>query len=347
MIVLGTPLRPFSGGQPVTYAPDVSRRPKAVVPLLAIGLVVAVMARLMLGMGELAWPGDPQVLGLRWHRAAMACVCGGALAVAGVLLQTFLRNPLASPDLTGVASGAGLGVLVASFASFIAGQTLSPLLFGPAALAGALVTLGLVGSLARRGGRSDPIAMVLIGVAVGIVATSIGMVIQHLMPPDPARPAIRWMIGSLDEQLPGWIVGIGAGIVGAATGLAMAFGPSLDAASMSDEEALSVGVRVRKLRVWMFVLAGVLTSVAVVFGGPIGFVGLVCPHLVRSAMGPSHRPLLIGTLLAGALMLVTSDIVVRCVSFQYGRLPVGVVTALVGAPILVAMLRRGVGAWGA
>lgn len=315
--------------------------------MLLIALIAAVALRLMLSPGELSWPSDGQVLGLRWHRAALACVCGGGLGVAGVLLQTFLRNPLASPDLTGVASGAGLGVLVASFVSFKAGQTLSPLLFGPAALAGSLATLSLVGSLARRGGRSDPIAMVLIGVSVGIVATSLGMVIQHLMPPDPARPAIRWMIGSLDEQLPGWIVGVGAVIVCGATGLAVAFGPSLDAAAMSDEEATSVGVRVGALRVWMFVLAGMLTSVAVVLGGPIGFVGLVCPHLVRSMMGPAHRWLAIGTLFAGALMLVSADIVVRSVSLQYGRLPVGVVTALLGAPVLVAMLRRGVGAWGA
>lgn len=311
-----------------------------------MGLLVVASVRLLLGNGGLAWPADPEVLGLRWHRVALALVCGGGLAVAGVLLQTFLRNPLASPDLTGVASGAGLGVLVAAFVAFKFEQPLSPLLFGPAALLGAIATLGLVGSLARRGGRSDPVAMVLIGVSIGIVATSAGMVIQHLMPPDPARPAIRWMIGSLDEQMPGWVVMIAAVTVAGASLIAVFLGPSLDAASMSDEEASSVGVRVRALRLWMFVLAGVLTSVAVVLGGPIGFVGLVCPHLVRSAIGPGHRSLVVGSLLAGGIMLVGSDIVVRCVSFEYGRLPVGVVTALVGAPVLIAMLRRGVGAWG-
>lgn len=321
-------------------------RAGAILTTLVIALVGAACLRLLMGSGGLGWPADSDVLGLRWHRVALASVCGGGLAVAGVLLQTFLRNPLASPDLTGVASGAGLGVLLAAFVAFKAGQTLSPLLFGPAAFLGAIAALGLVGLLARRGGRSDPVAMILIGVSIGIVATSAGMVIQHLMPPDPARPAIRWMIGSLDEQTPGWIVAVAAAIVGVATLIAFRFGPSLDAASMSDEEASSVGVRVRSLRIWMFVLAGLLTSVAVVLGGPIGFVGLVCPHLVRSAIGPAHRTLVVGALLAGALMLVGSDIVVRCISFEYGRLPVGVVTALVGAPILVVMLRRGVGAWG-
>lgn len=321
-------------------------RPGTILTLLAVTLLGAALLRLLLGTGGIAWPEEAQVLGLRWHRVALASVCGGALAVAGVLLQTFLRNPLASPDLTGVASGAGFGVLLAAFVAFRAGQTLSPLLFGPAAFLGAIAALGLVGLLARRGGRSDPVAMILIGVSIGIVATSAGMVVQHLMPPDPARPAIRWMIGSLDEQMPGWIIAIAAAVVGVATFVAVRLGPSLDAASMSDEEALSVGVRVRSLRIWMFVLAGLLTSVAVVLGGPIGFVGLVCPHLVRSAIGPAHRTLVVGALLAGALMLVGSDIVVRCISFEYGRLPVGVVTALVGAPILVVMLRRGVGAWG-
>ncbi|MBX3368356.1 MAG: iron ABC transporter permease [Phycisphaeraceae bacterium] len=325
---------------------DVLSRRYAIIAVFGAGLVAVAWVRLLLGTEGLVWPRDPEVLALRWHRVALAAVCGGGLAVAGVLLQTFLRNPLASPDLTGVASGAGLGVLVASYLAFRGGQTLSPVMFGPAAVVGALVTLAIVGSLARRRGRGDPIALVLIGVCVGIVATSMGLLVQHLMPPDPARSAIRWMVGSLDEQMPGWVVALGAGVVACASLVVFRLGPSLDAASMSDEEAASVGVRVRALRVLMFVLAGLLTAVAVMLGGPIGFVGLVCPHLVRSLVGPSHRTLVVGTLLVGATMLIGADVVVRLVSLEYGRLPVGVVTALLGAPVLILMLRRGVGAWG-
>lgn len=323
-----------------------SRRAPFTILILLLALGGAAALRLALGTHGLSWTADAEVRALRLHRIALACTCGSALAVAGVVLQTLLRNPLASPDLTGVASGSGLGVLLAAFIAHRAGQTLSPTLFGPAALAGALVTLSIVALAARRSGRSDPVAMVLIGVSIGILAAALGMLLQHLMPPDPARPATRWLIGSLDEQTPTRVVIVAATLVILSTGAITAIGPSLDAASLSDEEAASVGVRIGTLRAFMFVLAGVLTSIAVVLGGPIGFVGLVCPHVVRSLAGPSHRPLAISTALAGALMLVLADIAVRCIDLDYGRLPIGVVTAVVGAPILIIMLRRGVGAWG-
>lgn len=302
---------------------------------------------MMLGADGLAWPRDPEVRGLRLHRVGLAGVCGSALAVAGVVLQAFLRNPLASPDLTGVAAGSGLGVLVAAFVAYHAGQVLSPVMFGPAALAGALATLFAVGVASRRGGRSDPVAMVLIGVSIGILAAALGLLVQQAMPPDPARPVTRWLIGSLDEQMPGWVVVTGACVVLVSTALIAWVGPTLDAASLSDEEAASVGVRVGVLRWSMFLIAGALTSVAVVLGGPIGFVGLVCPHVVRTLAGPSHRALAIGAAMAGGVMLVGADVVVRLIQFDHGRLPIGVVTALIGAPVLIAMIRKGVGAWGA
>lgn len=328
------------------YPPAVQRRPLEII--LALGALAAgmVVLRLAVGPGGLAWP-EPEVLGLRWNRASLALVCGGSLALAGVILQALLRNPLASPDLTGVASGAGFGVLAAAYAAFAMGHALPPGMYPPAAFVGALATLGVVGLIAGRPGRSDPVAMILVGVSVGLVAASGGMLFQHMMPPDPARPAVRWLIGSLDEQLPGWVTGATGAMLAAGVAATAWLGPALDGVSLSDEEAASIGVRVRALRLGMFALAGGLTANAVVLGGPIGFVGLICPHLVRSLAGPGHRTLAIGATLAGAALLVGADVLVRVIDLPHGRLPVGVVTALVGAPVLIAMLRRGVGAWGA
>lgn len=325
----------------------VTRRATCTILFLACTLVACVALRMILGTDGVAWPADAEIRGLRLHRVGLASVCGAALAVAGVVLQAFLRNPLASPDLTGVAAGSGLGVLVAAFLAYGLGEALSPAMFGPAALVGALATLFLVGAASRRSGRSDPVAMVLIGVSVGIMAAALGLLVQQAMPPDPSRPVTRWLIGSLDEQMPGWVVVAGACVVVLCTGAIALAGPTLDAASLSDEEAASVGVRVGVLRWSMFLIAGTLTSVAVVLGGPIGFVGLVCPHVVRTVAGPAHRSLVIGAALAGGVMLVGADVVVRVCQFDHGRLPIGVVTALIGAPVLIMMIRKGVGAWGA
>ncbi len=317
----------------------------ATIGVLLLLVTGAVVLRISLGSGGLSWP-EAEIRGLRLHRIALAMVCGSALAVAGVVLQAFLRNPLASPDLTGVAAGSGLGLLIAAYVAYRMGEVLAPALFGPAAMTGALLTLALVGLASRRGGRSDPVAMVLIGVSVGILASALGMLVQQMMPPDPSRSVTRWLIGSLDEHASVRLVVASGAIVASAIGLVVMVGPSIDAAALCDEEAASVGVRIGPLRWLMFVLAGVLTAVAVVLGGPIGFVGLVCPHLVRSFAGPSHRGLVVGAAIAGALMLVSADVVVRLVDLGHGRLPIGVVTAIVGAPVLIAMLRRGVGAWG-
>ena len=318
----------------------------ATIGMLVLLLAGAAILRMSLGPDGLALPSDAEVFGLRLRRVALAMVCGSALSVAGVVLQAFLRNPLASPDLTGVAAGSGLGLLLAVFAAYKLGEVLTPAMFGPAAMGGALATLAVVGLASRRGGRSDPVAMVLIGVSVGIVASALGLLVQHMMPPDPARPVTRWLIGSLDEGASALLILTGGAITVAGVVVVVWVGPSIDAASLSDEEAASVGVRVGVLRWTMFVLAGGLTSIAVVLGGPIGFVGLVCPHVVRSIAGPSHRGLVVGAALAGAVMMVVADVLVRLIDLDFGRLPIGVVTAIVGAPVLIVMLRRGVGAWG-
>lgn len=182
--------------------------------------------------------------------------------------------------------------------------------------------------------------MILVGVVVGILAASMTQLIQQLMPPEQGRSAANAFLGGIRENEIGWgeLGTIGVLTVACVCWAAM-LGPAMDAAAMGDDEALSVGVGLGRLRVMLFVIAGVLSAGAVVVAGPIGFVGLICPHFVRLASGPRHRGLVIGAALAGAVLVVGADTFVRIVTPPTGRLPLSVITAVIGGPVLVHMLR--------
>lgn len=304
-------------------------------------LALAIAARLLIGgtdQWDVLWP-------LRAQRAAGGIVAGAALAVAGVLLQGLLRNPLASPDLLGMASGAGLGVMTAVLIASRAGTGLGAAglgiaATGTAALIGALVTLALVYLFAQRNGMINPVSLVLIGVVVGVVCGAGMSVVQYLIPPGAKELASRWSAGAIRDDLT-WPQLAVAGTVVAFTSISAAWsGRTLDAASLPDDEAASVGVGISKLRLLLFLASGVLAATSVVIAGPIGFVGLICPHVVRLAAGPGHRVLIVGAAIAGAALVVWSDIAVRLLDVRQGRLPLSVFTAIVGGPVLVVLLRR-------
>lgn len=303
-------------------------------------LALAVLLRLLVASDGLHWPSDEAVLRLRLDRAVSGIVVGGGVALAGVLLQALLRNPLASPDILGLASGAQLGVMTSIYLGFLAGQGAVPLLgrVGPA-LAGSLAGLGLVYALSRRRGVVDPLAMILVGVIVAILAGAGSQMLQHLMP-DRGFEASRWLLGSLPDDLSPTLLGMSGAVVAASLAIGIVLGPQMDAASLSDDEALSVGVNIKRLRPTLFVLSGVLAAATVVIAGPIGFVGLVCPHVMRLLAGPSHRPLVIGSTLLGGALVVFADVLVRAIPTPTGRLPLGVLTTLIGGPVFVVLLRR-------
>lgn len=317
---------------------------RAAVTILILGLVLsgAVWLRLLVGEpgGALRWPSDAATMQLRAERVCSGAVVGIALAVAGVMLQCLLRNPLASPDIIGLAAGAGLGVMVEAYLAWLAGATV---VAGgasiPAALVGALAALGVVYGLSQRRGLIEPVRLILVGVIVSIICGSAMVFVQYLLP-NRAFEVSRWMLGSLsDDNTARRIAVVGAATVAATIGAA-ALGRQMDAATLSEDEARSLGVRLGALRVTLFVLSGVLTAGAVVLAGPIGFVGLVCPHLVRLGAGPSHRTLVIGSALAGAALVVLADALVKAWKLPTGRLPIGVLTSVIGGPLFVWMLRK-------
>lgn len=307
-------------------------------------VLLAAAARLLIGSGGLRWPDDPVVLSLRLDRTLAALIVGAALAGAGVMLQSLFRNPLAAPELLGLSSGAGLAVALAAYSAHLTGLGTPGISQDVAALLGSLGALAAVYLLGQKRGLLEPVTLILVGVILGVILGAATALVRNLMPPDETRPVTAWLFGALtDEQPPArlWAAGI---VTVAGVAMAAVLGRSMDAMAMSADEALSVGVRIGAVRAALFVAAGVMTAAAVSVAGPIGFVGFVCPHVARLLMGPAHRPLAIGAALLGAALVIAADTLVRAFPSPTGRLPVGVITALLGGPVLITMLRgRGLG----
>lgn len=321
------------------------RHPRVILLVLGLAALAVCWWRLSVGPELGVGPEFDQIMAIRWGKCLAGVVVGASLGVAGVLLQGLLRNPLASPDIMGLASGAGLAVMVTSFAAQMAGSSvlsgIDPM--GPA-LVGAFAALVLVYLLSQRGGLIDPVSMVLVGIIVSITAAAGTMLFQHLMR-DRGVYSGRWLLGGLDDEVTAGRIALAGVLCGAVLGASIASARVLDAAMMSADEARSVGVRLGLVRAWQFAGAGLLTGAAVALAGPIGFIGLVAPHLARGALGPKHLWTLPGSALVGAILVVGSDAVIRSVDLASGRLPLGVLTALLGGPVFLVMLfeqkRRG------
>jgi iron complex transport system permease protein len=317
-------------------------KPSPVGTLIACLVLLAAAAalRLMVGGESLALPESGEVLSLRAHRLGAAGIVGGALALAGVMLQSLLRNPLASPDLIGLAPGAGFGVMLATYLHYLATGELTRWtgVAGPALL-GALAALGVVYAISQRRGIIDPAAMILVGVIIGLVFGA-GTVFLQFQMPDRGQSAVRWLMGSVTDEASVAQIAFCGAVLALGTALTVVAAPTLDASALSEDEARSAGVRVGVVRVWLFVGAGVLSAVSIVLAGPIAFVGLIAPHAARMAGGPGHRWLGVNAVLAGGALVVLADAAVKWIDLAAGRLPVGVLTAALGGPFFLVLLVR-------
>lgn len=325
-----------------------SRRQTITLSAVLAAAVLACLWRLVVGGDSIGFPGsadtDLAIWNLRLIRMSAGVAVGGALAVGGVMLQSLLRNPLASPDLLGLSSGAGLAVMIATYAAAVRTGELSipPAAQGVAALVGAVAALVVVYALSQRRGVIEPVSMILVGVIVSIICGAGTMLLQRLMP-DRGMSSERWFLGQLTDDLTWTPIAVVGAVTLALTALGACLGPAMDAGALGDDEARSVGVPVGRLRALLFVASGVLTAAAVFLVGPVGFVGLVCPHVVRLGAGPAHRVVVIGSALAGAALVVGADAAIKTPSATWlptGRLPLGVLTALIGGPIFLWLLLR-------
>ncbi|WP_310451952.1 iron ABC transporter permease [Sulfuritalea sp.] len=270
------------------------------------------------------------VSGLRLPRALAAFACGGLLALAGALMQVLLRNPLADPYVLGISGGAAVGALLA----MLAGLALA--LINLFAFAGAFAAMLLVFGLARGDGSWTQTRLLLTGVIVAAGCSAVVALILSVAPEHQLRSMLFWLMGDLSHAGTPW-----PALLVLALGLAAALPLSrdLNLLARGDLIARTLGVRVRGLRGAVYVLASLLTAVAVTTAGSVGFVGLVVPHLVRLAVGNDQRVLLPAAALAGGSLLVIADTLARTLVAPQ-QLPVGVLTALLGVPVFLYLLSR-------
>lgn len=289
------------------------------------------------------WPMADEVilLQLRLPRVLGAALVGAALAAAGTLFQGLLRNPLADPFLLGTSSGAALGASIAfAVPTFFALDVLGFSVTAVLALVGALLAVGLVYVLATRRGETPVVTLLLAGVAVSAILTAAQTLIVSLQ----ERAGLQilslyyWLAGAVNVE--SWTqlqVLIPVVLVAILASLLLA--PALDAFAAGEEVAAYLGLRVERTKLLIVGLAALLVATAVSISGLVGFVGLVAPHLCRITLGPRHRLLLPAAALTGAIFVVLSDLVARTIVAP-SELPLGVVTALVGGPFFLVLLRR-------
>ena len=269
---------------------------------------------------------------IRIPRTLLAGLVGAALSLSGVTFQAVLRNPLADPYLLGVSGGAALGAVAALTIGIN-----SAILVSLAAFGGALTALAIVYLVARAHTCSSH-TLILSGVMVGSVAAALLLFLLWRAPTEATRQAIFWLAGNLSLADPGWL-GWGWLWVLVCFILLWSQAVNLDLLTQGEETAADLGLAVGRTRLILFALAGALTACAVAMAGLVGFVGLVIPHICRLLWGPAHRLLLPLAALFGACFLMVADAIARSL-YAPAEMPVGVVTALLGAPFFLLLLRR-------
>jgi iron complex transport system permease protein len=296
---------------------------------LAVGSVhVPVGDTLAALSGSLSGPAADIVWKLRLPRILAAFSCGGLLAMAGVLLQVLLRNPLADPYIFGVSGGAALGVLLAMLLGT------GTLIQTGSGLAGAIAASALVFGLSFRSGNWNPYRLLLTGVVVAAGLNAALSLILVLAPETAVKGMLFWLMGDLgyaEYPLPALLVLVFLFIV------AMPLAQTMNVLALGRIKAQSLGVAVTGAEVLLYGLAAVATVTAVLFGGTIGFVGLIVPHLMRMLGMADHRWLLPSAILAGGSFLTIADMIARSVWAPL-QFPVGVLTALLGIPVLLLLL---------
>lgn len=294
------------------------------------------VARVLAGRAEAGSVESIVTLGLRLPRIAVAALAGGALAVAGVAFQGLTRNPLAEPSVLGISSGAAFGVVVAQM--FGLGLTpLEALGVTACAFAGALLAAAAVYLISAVPAGLPIQTLLLAGVIVGIFFSSAITVVISIVDFNRLGGVIHWLLGNLAPIPPASLAMFAAlSLVG--FGLIVGQARQLNVLALGEEAALQLGVDAERLKRRIFFGAALLTGTVVAFTGPIGFVGLIVPHMLRRVLGEDHRLLVPTALVAGGAFLLAADTIARNIVAP-AELSVGVITAFCGAPFFIYLLR--------
>jgi iron complex transport system permease protein len=315
-------------------------------PALVAGLLIALLLAVALGTISLSpaavWNalfrrGDPAAVTvvqvLRMPRAVLAALIGAGLGMSGAALQGTMRNPLAEPYLLGVSGGAAVGAVVA--VSLGISATFLPI----AAFAGAIAAVVVAFFVAHAAGtRGDARILLMAGVVVGAFANSVIMLILGSAPSNVVRDAVWWMMGSVAAATwsqNAWL----AGYVFVGGSALLLWARQIDVLALGDDTAAALGLDPEAASRRIYAAAALVAAATVSAAGLIGFVGLVVPHIVRGTGVHRHRPLLIGSALAGAALVVLADLAARTLR-PPTELPLGAVTAIVGVPFFLSRLRR-------
>jgi iron complex transport system permease protein len=321
------------------------------VPLVALALGVGLAS----GAGSISLaaalrgqePDATVLFRLRVPRVLLAAEVGAALSVSGVALQALLRNPLADPFVFGLSGGAAIGTALAAITSgtavgtaALAAASWAGLLPAQlAAVAGALAAALFVFALGRARGQLDPTRALLIGVVFNSFASALVLSLEAVLQPEETQAVLLWLSGTLGYEPLALLAAAGVALSVPAIVLTALAG-RLNLLALGDEGAAALGVDVARTRLLAFFAASAAVGISVAFTGLVGFVGLVVPHAVRAVTGPDHRVVLPASALGGAAFLVLADAAARLLFRGLGaEPPVGAVTALVGAPLFVMLLR--------
>src|SRR3989338_8005590 len=309
------------------------RRLSILLLLLCIVVILGlVKGAVNIPMANLLLKENHVIFNMRLLRILAAILVGSGLSVSGIALQAVLRNSLAEPYLLGTSSGAGLAVVIAMIAG------VSKIYMPLAAFIGAVASIVLVYNLAREGNRITDKSLVLAGVIISIAFSSVIVFLVSLFGNEAMHEITWWLWGSLgvyDYRLM-FLVSIPV-ILGIAA--IYLFSQDLNAISMGEEEAVHLGIDAQRIRKILILITALITASLICICGIIGFVGLIVPHMMRMLVGANHRVLIPTACVAAAGFMVACDILSR-VTFAPAEVPIGVITAVIGAPLFIVLLRR-------
>lgn len=282
-------------------------------------------------ISELLLKDNRNILLLRLARLALAMVAGSGLAVSGAALQAVLRNPLAEPYLLGTSSGAGLGAVIAIITGIYS-------IFLPvAAFIGALVSIFLVYIISRQGNKIPVESLILSGVIMSIALSGVVIFLISMSSNEALHGLMWWLWGNLEVYDFKLLLTVGV-IVSLGILAIFILSQDLNAISIGEEQALHLGINAEKTKKALFFITSLITASVVCISGTIGFVGLIIPHITRLIVGPNHKILIPSACILGAVFMIICDTLSRSL-FPPLEIPVGVITAMIGAPAFIILLR--------